>query len=59
MGRDIRAVHAPFRLSDENFDAAVEHLVVSLRAVGLADGLTAVLAARLEPLRRQIVASQA
>jgi hemoglobin len=57
-GRDLRVVHAPLRLSDENFDAAVDHLVVSLRAVGLADGLTVALAARLEPLRRQIVASQ-
>jgi hemoglobin len=56
MGRDMRAVHLPLRLCDEHFDAAVAHLVVSLRAVGLADALATALAARLEPLRGQIVA---
>jgi hemoglobin len=56
VGRDLRTVHVPLRLRDEHFDSAVSHLVMSLREVGLADNLTAALAARLEPLRRQIVA---
>jgi hemoglobin len=56
-GRDMRSVHAPLHLRDEHFDAAVNHLVASLVEVGVADSLTAALAARLEPLRRLIVAS--
>jgi hemoglobin len=56
-GRDMRSVHAPFHLHDRDFDAAVDHLVASLREVGLGESLTSALGARLEPLRRQIVAA--
>jgi hemoglobin len=56
VGRDMRAVHAPFNLRDRDFDAAVDHLVASLREVGLGDSLASMLGARLEPLRSQIVA---
>jgi hemoglobin len=55
LGRGMREVHARFALRNEHFDAAVDHLMFSLREVGISDGVTADLAARLEPLRSQIV----
>jgi hemoglobin len=55
LGRGMREVHARFALRNEHFDAAVDHLLYSLREVGISDGVTADLVARLEPLRSQIV----
>jgi hemoglobin len=55
VGRDMRSVHAYLKLTNQHFDAAVIHLVASLGAVGIDSSLLAALAARLEPLRRQIV----
>jgi hemoglobin len=57
LGRDMRAVHTPLHLRDEHFDIAVEHLVASLVEVGTAESLASALAARLEPLRSQIVSA--
>jgi hemoglobin len=54
-GRDLRTAHIGLELRDEHFDAAVDHLITSLGAVGITDSLTAALASRLEPLRDQIV----
>ena len=55
-GRDLRAVHERFNLNNDHFDAAVVHLIYSLRDAGIADGVLAELAIRLEPLRGLIVA---
>ncbi|HEX4444085.1 MAG TPA: group 1 truncated hemoglobin [Galbitalea sp.] len=55
LGRGMREVHASLKLRNEHFDTAVDHLLESLREVGISDGVTSDLAARLEPLRRQIV----
>jgi hemoglobin len=55
LGRDLREAHLRFSLRNEHFDAAVEHLLESLRDVGISDSVTAELAIRLEPLRSQIV----
>ena len=54
-GRDLRTAHVGLELRDEHFDGAVDHLIASLAAVGITDSLTAALAARLEPLRGDIV----
>jgi hemoglobin len=55
LGRGLREAHARFALRNEHFDAAVDHLLDSLRNVGISDGVTSDLAARLEPLRSQVV----
>jgi hemoglobin len=55
VGRNMHDVHAPFLLTHAHFDQAVAHLLASLAEAGIADSLTTTLAARLEPLRRQIV----
>ena len=57
IGRDLRMVHERLKLTNAHFDDAVAHLVDSLREVGIADGVLAQLATRLEPLRVLIVAS--
>ena len=57
IGRGMREVHARFALRNEHFDAAVDHLLVSLREVGISEGVTGDLAVRLEPLRGQIVSA--
>jgi hemoglobin len=57
LGRDLRIAHERFALRNEHFDAAVEHLLDSLREVGISDSVTSELAIRLEPLRSQIVTS--
>lgn len=55
LGRGMREVHERFELRNEHFDRAVDHLLDSLREVGISDGVTADLVMRLEPLRSQIV----
>jgi hemoglobin len=55
LGRDLRTVHARFKLTDKHFDTAVDHLVSSLGEAGISDGVLGELAIRLEPLRRSIV----
>ncbi|NEM89773.1 group 1 truncated hemoglobin [Galbitalea soli] len=55
LGRDMRSAHAGLQLTDAEFDSAVRHLSDSLAEAGFAGSLIAVLAARLEPLRAQIV----
>jgi hemoglobin len=55
LGRELRSAHERFGLGNEHFDAAVEHLVGSLREAGISDGVLDGLAIRLEPLRSQIV----
>jgi hemoglobin len=55
LGRDLRAVHERFKLGNAHFDAAVMHLVDSLRDAGISNGVLADLAIRLEPLRVLIV----
>jgi hemoglobin len=55
IGRDLRTVHAPFKLGNRHFDVAVQHLIESLRDGGISDSVLAGLAIRLEPLRKQIV----
>jgi hemoglobin len=57
LGREMRTVHARFRLRNEHFDVAVEHLLDSLREAGISDGVISQLAVRLEPLRSQIVSA--
>ena len=57
LGRDLRTVHARFRLNDQHFDVAVVHLIDSLREAGISDGVLAELAIRLEPLRSLIVSA--
>jgi hemoglobin len=55
LGRDLRTVHQRYKLGNEHFDAAVVHLVDSLRDAGISDGVLGELAIRLEPLRSLIV----
>jgi hemoglobin len=55
LGRDLRTVHERFKLGNSHFDAAVVHLVDSLRDAGISDGVLGDLAIRLEPLRTLIV----
>jgi hemoglobin len=55
IGRDLRNVHQKFKLGNRHFDAAVQHLIDSLRDAGISDGVLSELAIRLEPLRGQIV----
>jgi hemoglobin len=57
IGRDLRTVHLRFELADRHFDAAVVHLIESLREAGISEGVLAELAIRLEPLRKQIVSA--
>jgi hemoglobin len=57
IGRDLREVHQRFDLTDKHFDAAVVHLIDSLREAGISSGVLAELAIRLEPLRKQIVSA--
>jgi hemoglobin len=57
VGRELRTVHERFALGNEHFDAAVEHLVGSLREAGISEGVLDDLAIRLEPLRSQIVSA--
>jgi hemoglobin len=56
LGRDLKNVHERFALTNRHFDAAVDHLIDSLREAGVSDGVLSGLALRLEPLRSQIVA---
>jgi hemoglobin len=55
IGRDLKTAHERFKLNNAHFDAAVVHLVESLREAGISRGVLAELAVRLEPLRKQIV----
>ena len=57
IGRDLRTVHLRFELTDKHFDAAVVHLIESLREAGISEGVLAELAIRLEPLRKLIVSA--
>ncbi|MCU1508654.1 MAG: globin [Glaciihabitans sp.] len=59
VGRDLRTTHESLRLRDEHFDAAVVHLAASFHEAGMDESLITALAARLEPLRRQIVSPAA
>jgi hemoglobin len=59
MGRGLRSVHQRFQLNNTHFDAAVIHLVDSMREAGIAEGVVAELPQRIEPLRSQIVSPSA
>jgi hemoglobin len=57
IGRGLRAVHERFKLNNTHYDAAVIHLVDSMREAGISEGVLAELPERIEPLRSQIVSS--
>jgi hemoglobin len=57
IGRDLRTVHLRFALTSKHFDAAVVHLIESLRQAAISEGVLAELAIRLEPLRKLIVSA--
>ena len=58
-GRDLVGAHAGLAITDAAFDSIVEHLIVSLHDLGVADDVVAAIRTRLEPLRDDVVARQA
>jgi hemoglobin len=54
-GRDMRSAHAHLRITAADWDAVVGHLVATLRSLGLSDGIIGDIAAKVLPLRDQIV----
>ncbi len=55
-GRDLGAVHARLRITDEHFDAVVGHLAATLAELGVPDELSRTIAARVDSLRPVVVA---
>ncbi|MEX5631562.1 group I truncated hemoglobin [Parafrankia sp. FMc2] len=55
QGRDLPRVHRPLNISDAHFDAVVDHLVASLRGLGVPAETTGQIGAVLAPLRKDIV----
>ena len=54
-GKDMRAAHARFGLTDVHFDAVVENLGATLKELGVADGLIAEVAAVAETTRKDVL----
>ncbi len=54
-GRDLRAAHAAFSITDEAFDRMVEHLEFALRDVSTPESVTAQVLGVVEGLRGAIV----
>jgi|tagenome__1003787_1003787.scaffolds.fasta_scaffold19205583_2 hemoglobin len=55
LGRDLRRAHGGAGITDAAFDRAVEHLVATLRHVGVPTPAIAELGSRLTPLRAHVV----
>ena len=55
LGRDVRRAHAGIGITEAAFDRAVEHLVATLRHLGVAVPTIAEIGTRLAPLRADIV----
>jgi len=56
-GRDLTEAHAGMAITDDAFDAIVEHLLTALRDVDVAEPLIGEVAGRLETLRGEVVSS--
>ncbi|SCL19202.1 hemoglobin [Micromonospora pallida] len=58
-GRDMATAHARLAITDEAFDAVVDHLVDTLTGLGVPAETIAEIGAELAPLRQDIVTSPA
>lgn len=56
-GRDMHTAHAPLGVTHAAFDRVVEHLAAALDGLGVPSTTIAAIAAKLAPLRAQIVAA--
>jgi hemoglobin len=54
-GRDMRSAHAHLRITAADWDAVVGHLVATLQSLGLSDETIGDIAAKVLPLRDEIV----
>jgi hemoglobin len=54
-GRQLRDVHQPLAITDEAFDAVVEHLIGTLRDLGTPAGLASEVQGELERFRVEVV----
>lgn len=54
-GRTLRTAHAGLDITDEAFDALLEHLVMTLRDLGVSDDGIAAVRERVELTRDQVV----
>jgi hemoglobin len=55
QGRDMRSAHAHLRITAADWDAVVGHLVATLESLGVSDEIIGDIAAKVLPLRDQIV----
>ena len=55
VGRDMRSAHLKFNLNDQHFDAVVGHLAATLKELGVPDEIIGQIAAKVEPLRKEIL----
>jgi hemoglobin len=55
VGRPLREAHAGLQITDAAFDTMVEHLLLALHDVGMADDVVDQLRGRIERTRSQIV----
>jgi hemoglobin len=55
VGRPLREAHAGLMITDAAFDATLEHLLLALHDVGMADDVIGQLRNRIEQTRPQIV----
>lgn len=56
-GRSLAEAHAGLDITDEAFDAVIEHLAEALHDLGVADEKIAVVRETLEPMRRKVVSN--
>ncbi|HWT26124.1 MAG TPA: group 1 truncated hemoglobin [Solirubrobacteraceae bacterium] len=57
LGRDVRDAHAGLGITGTAFDAAVGHLVATLRSLGVEAATITEIGTRLAPLRTQVVSA--
>ena len=55
LGRDLRRAHVGAGVTDAAFDRAAEHLVATLRQLGMPTATIAQIGSRLTPLRAEVV----
>lgn len=55
-GRSITEAHAGLAITDDAYDAIVEHLAVALHDLGVADAVVATVRERIEAMRPEVVA---
>jgi len=55
LGRDVRQAHAGLGITEAAFDRVVDHLVATLRHLGVATATIGEIGGRLAPLRPEIV----